>query len=188
MDTPTRSNSLNTYQVVLYDRALHPEFFELKTRRVERLNGFEFEAWLMNGAHVLRFESGSLCASELVTDQERGLPDTGVVTAFLCAGERDYDHSFAAGGLGYITTVQTETLAENLYLTTYEELLAFGREGESLIHQWEDDVGPCLSMLDMQRLSTEMHVQAYHLLANQGIVLRTQTIFEQKKNTRGEKR
>lgn len=180
MDTPTRINSLNTYQVVLYDRALHPEFFDLKTRRTEHLNGFEFEAWLMNGAHVLRFEAGPLCASELVTDQERGLPDLGVVTAFLCGGERDFDHSFAGGALNYITTAQTETLAENLYLTTHEELLAFGREGGALIHQWEDEAGPCLSMLDTQRFSTEMHVQAYHLLANQGVVLRTQTIFEQK--------
>jgi hypothetical protein len=180
METPARVNSLQTYQVILYDRALHPEFFDLKTRRVERLNDFEFEAWLMNGSHVLRFELGSLCASELVTDQDRNLPDLGVVATFLCAGERDYDHSFASGPVNYITTVQTETLAENLYLTTYEELLAFGQESNAMIHQWEDESGPCLSMLDMQRLSREMHIQAYHLLANQGIVLRTQTIFEQR--------
>ncbi len=180
MDTPTKLNSLQTYQVILYDRALHPEFFDLKTRRVEKLNGFEFEAWLMNGSHVLRFEVGQHCASELVTDLDRGLPDTGVVAAFLCAGERDFDHPLSDGEINYITTVQTETLSENLYLTTREELLAFGRENEALIHQWDDEVGPCLSMLDMQRLSTQMHIQAYHLLANQGIVLRTQTIFEQK--------
>ncbi len=179
METPARVNSLQTYQVVLYDRALHPEFFDLKSRRVEKRNGFEFEAWLMSGSHVLRFELGRACASELVTDQDRGLPDTGVVAAFLCAGERDYDHAFPSGRMNYITTVQTETLAENLYLSTHEELLAFGRESEAMIHEWADETGPCLSILDMQRLSREMHVQAYHLLANQGLVLRTQTIFEQ---------
>lgn len=180
METPAKVNSLQTYQVVLYDRALHPEFFELKGRRVDRLNGFEFEAWLMHGAHVLRFEMGGVCASELITDQERGLPDAGVVAAFPCGGERDFDHSFKTGPVNYITTVQTETLAENLYLATYEELLAFGRESEALIQTWNDEVGPCLSMLDTQRYSREMHAQAYHLLANQGIVLRSQTIFEQR--------
>lgn len=178
METPAKLNSLQTYQVILYSKALHPEFFDLKARRVENHANFEFEAWLMGGAHVLRFEHGSLCASELVTDQDRGLPDTGVVTAFLCAGERDYDHSFGRPCVNYITTVQTETLAENLFMSTHEELLAFGRENDALIHAWEDEVGPCLSMLDTQRHSREMHVQAYHLLANQGIVLRTQTIFE----------
>ena len=68
METPARVNSLQTYQVIVYDRALHPEFFDLKSRRVEKRNGFEFEAWLMSGSHVLRFELGRDCASELVTD------------------------------------------------------------------------------------------------------------------------
>ncbi|HZW10065.1 MAG TPA: hypothetical protein VFF69_09185 [Phycisphaerales bacterium] len=180
METPARVNSLQTYQVILYDRALHPEFFDLKARRVENLNSCEFEAWLMSGSHALRFEMGPLCACELITDQERGLPVAGVVAAFLCAGERDYDHSFGVAPVNYITTVQTETLAENLYMATHEELVAFGRESEALMHLWEDEVGPCLSMLDTQRYSREMHVQAYHLLANQGIVLRSQTIFEQR--------
>ncbi len=178
MENAAKLNSLQTYQVILYDRALHPEFFDLKARRVENVSAFEFEAWLMGGSHLLRFEMGSLCACELVTDQDRGLPNTGVITAFLCAGERDFDHSFKTSPVNYITTVQTETLAENLYMATFEELRAFGRESDALVHQWDDEVGPCLSMLDMQRLSREMHVQAYHLLANQGIVLRTQTIFE----------
>ncbi len=180
METSARTNSLQTYQIILYDRALHPEFFDLQERRVEQLNGYEFEAWLMEGGHVLRFEFGKLCACELLTDLDRGLPNTGVVTAFLCAGERDYDHAFKGTPLNYITTVQTETLAENLYISTFEELLAFGRDCKAMIRLWEDDAGPCLSMLDIQSHCDEIHVQAYHLRANQGIVLRSQTIFEHK--------
>ena len=34
-------------------------------------------------------------------------------------------------------------------------------------------------MLDMQRYHREVHVQSYHLVAQGGIVVRTQTIFEQ---------
>jgi len=178
MNTPTHTNSLQTYQVVLYDHALHPEFFDLKARRVEHLHGFEFESWLMGGSHVLRFERGGLCISELVTDRERNLPNTGVLTAFLCAGEHDYDHAFDEAQVNYITSAQTETLEESLYMSTLEELQSFGRECEAMIHQWHDEVGPCMSMLDMQLLNQELHVQAYHLLANQGLVLRVQTIFE----------
>jgi len=175
----TRVNSLQTYQVVLYDRALHPEFFELKARRVENHHAFEFETWLMGGSHLLRFEHEGVCASELVTDQEHNLPNTGVIAAFSCAGERDFDHAFEDDKVNYITTVQTETLAENLYLTTHEELKAFGLESDALVYEWADECGPCLSMLDTQVYNREVHVQAYHLLANQGLILRTQTIFEQ---------
>lgn len=178
MDTPIRSNLLQSLQVVLYNRALHPEFFDLKARRVLRQGDYELEAWLLPLGHVLRFEQGGHCVCELLTDQETGLPDLGVAEAFYCQGERDYDRLFTREGTNYMTTVQTEQLSENLYASTYEELSDFAREVEAVAHTWDDE-GPCLSMLDMQRYHREVHVQSYHLVAAGGIVIRTQTIFEQ---------
>jgi hypothetical protein len=173
-----KQNSLQSYQVVLYDRALHPELFQLRQRRVMTHGGYELESWVMRGAHALRFEYRGMCVTELVSDQEHGLPDSGVVAAFLCAGERDFDTSFERLKIGYMTTVQTEQLSENLYLATYEEMLDYASEVDAISHRWEDAAGPGLSMLDVQRFSKEIHIQSYHLVAAGGIVLRTQTIFE----------
>jgi hypothetical protein len=178
MNVPARGNSLQSYQVVVYDRALHPELFSLKGRKVVKHGKYELEAWIMCGQHVLRFESGPVCASELLTDQDRNLPATGVVTAFLCAGERDFEHRFRA--VTYMNTVQTETLSENLYSNTFDEMIQFGKESRSLMHEWSDDSGRCASILDIQRYQTQVHAQSYHLIATQGIVVRTQTIFEQR--------
>lgn len=178
MSVPVKSNSLQTYQTVLYNRALHPEFFPIKGRKVFRRSRYELEAWVMAGSHLLRFEHGPLCASELVTDQEGNLPDQGVVAAFLCAGERDFEHRFDREKVTYMTTVQTETLSENLYLATFEEMMTFSRESEALTYLWDDGAGRCLTMLDVQEFSREIHVQAYHLMAHGGLVLRTQTLFE----------
>jgi hypothetical protein len=178
MSVPVKSNSLQTYQTILYNRALHPEFFPLKGRRVIRRSRYELELWVMAGSHLLRFEHGTMVASELVTDQEGNLPDQGVVTAFLCAGERDFEHRFDSSRVTYMTTVQTETLSENLYLATYKEMLALAKESDALAYEWQDEVGKCLSMLDMQQFNREVHVQAYHLMAMGGLVLRTQTLFE----------
>ncbi len=179
MNPPAKSNSLQSYQMVLYNRALHPELFQLKARKVVRHNGWELEAWIMPGQHVLRFEHGGLCAAELLTDQDRNLPATGVVSAFLAAGERDYEHAFAKDRVTYMTTVQTESLSENLYAATYKEMLAFARQGDCMTHAWSDEFGGrCLSMIDVQRYSREVHAQSYHLIACGGVVIRTQTIFE----------
>jgi hypothetical protein len=178
MSLPAKSNSLQSYQVVLYNRALHPELFPLKGRKVVKHGEYELEGWVMPGAHLLRFEHRKVCASELLTDQEDNLPATGVVSAFLCAGERDYEHRFTEETATYMTTVQTETLSENLYLATFKEILEFSREADAVVHKWADDSGPCLSMLDLQRYNKEVHAQSYHLIAQGGIVLRTQTIFE----------
>ncbi|MEM1186382.1 MAG: DUF2617 family protein [Planctomycetota bacterium] len=180
MNQATKQNSLQTYQVVVYDRALHPELFELRKRRSIEHGGYELESWIMPGGHALRFEHDGACITELVTDQENKLPDTGVVAAFLCAGERDFDTSFDRVKMGYMTTVQTEQLSENLFIATFEEMLDYAGEVDALTHQWDEESGSGLSVLDVQRFSKEMHVQSYHLIPAGGIVLRTQTIFEHK--------
>ncbi len=180
MKTITKQLCTQSYQVILYNRALHPELFDLRDRRVQSHGRYELEAWLMPGNHVLRFGFGELCLSELVIDRENNLPSTGVVSAFPCAGERDFEQKFAAEKVNYLATVQTESLSENLYLTTHREMVEHVRENGSLHFAWDSDGGPNLSLLDVQTMSSEVHIQAYHLVAQGGFVLRTQTIFEHK--------
>lgn len=179
MSHPGKSTSLQAYRVILYNRALHPELFRVKGRRTIDHDGYEFEAWIMPGGHLMRFQDGSNCSTELITDHDESVPDRGLVAVFPCAGERDFEEKFG-GTIKYVTTVQTEQLPESLYRATLEELLEFGRENEALVHQWDDaDGGKCASILDVQRYRREVHAQSYHLLAQGGLVLRTQSIFEQ---------
>ncbi|MEO0631231.1 MAG: hypothetical protein AAFY46_10980, partial [Planctomycetota bacterium] len=92
MDMPTQPICTQSYQALLYDRALHPELFDLRSRRVHTSASAELETWLMPGGHVLRFERGPVCGTELLIDRESGLPESGVVSALLCAGEHEVDH------------------------------------------------------------------------------------------------
>jgi hypothetical protein len=179
MNLPTRPVSLQSYQSILYRRPLHPELFSLRQRKQLRHGAYELEAWLMPGAHMMRFQHQKFCACELVTYQEDGLPTDGAVTTLACAGEHEFEHRFEAERVTFMTAVQTETLTENLYTATYGEMLAFAEESGAVLHRWDDaELGKCLSMLDIQRFSKEVHAQSYHLIAQGGFVLRTQTIFE----------
>lgn len=175
---PANPNALQTYQVALYQRALHPELFTLRDRRTLRHADYEFEAWLMPAGHVLRFERGGSCVCELVTEREEGLPEVERVEAFFAAGEHEYERCFKALGINYMTNVQTEQLSENIYLATLDEMRQHAVEMDALAFEWEDDEGHCLSIVDVQRFSREVHAQCYHLLARGGVVVRTQSIFE----------
>ena len=180
MNAAAKYANLQAYRLVLYRRALHPELFPVKGRTAISYGDYEFEAWIMPGAHLMRFQYDGSCATEIITAQEDGLPERGLVAAFPCAGEKDHEHPFTEK-LNYLSTVQTETLPENLYNSTYKELVDFGREREALMHEWQDnDGGRCASILDAQRFRREMHVQSYHLLSQGGVVLRSQSIFEHK--------
>jgi hypothetical protein len=178
MNLPTKTNVLQTYQIILYNRALHPEAMSLKGRRVVKHGAYELEAWVLPGAHMLRFDHGTLCVSELLTDQEKTPPLQGQVSSFLCAGERDVEHKFPREKVTYMTSVQTETLSESLYAASLEEMLDHVRANHSLSHTWDDEAGRCLSLVDIQRMAKQVHVQTYHLVASASLVLRTQTIFE----------
>jgi hypothetical protein len=127
---------------------------------------------------MLRFDHRTLCVSELLTDQERTPPLQGQVSSFLCAGERDVEHRFPREKVTYMTSVQTETLSDSLYAASLEEMLDHARSNHSLSHTWDDEAGRCLSLVDIQRMARQVHVQSYHLIASAALVLRTQTIFE----------
>ncbi|MFG0286175.1 MAG: DUF2617 family protein [Phycisphaerales bacterium JB039] len=175
--SPLKPACLIAHQAILYNCAIDRNLFDPVLRRRLRLGGYGCELWLMPGAHAVRFEFGRLCATELVTDQEAGLPSAGVLSAFSCAGERDYEHSFGTSGASYLTTVQSEQLSDNLYQATASELRASAAETGALIHEWAGADGEGLSMVEVQLLAREAHIQTYHLLGG-GLVLRTQSIFE----------
>lgn len=178
MNQVTKASPLQAYQFHLCDRALHPELVDLKHRSVITHGTYELECWISPGGHMLRFERGKACLSELVTDTSVSLPGGSTVASFPCAGERDFDEFFERCDINYMTTVQSEQLSENLYLSTLQEMQGYGGEVDAPSHTWTDEAGTSLSMLDIQRHNREIHVQSYHLRAAGGVVLRTQTIFE----------
>lgn len=177
VSAPMKATSAQPYQILLYSRALHPELFQLKSRRVHKRGEYELEAWLMNGMHVLRFSHNGSCACELLTDQARS-PVSGIVAAFPCMGEREFEHTFEHEGVTFMSTIQTETLNETIYDSTYAEFCALAKENNALIAKWDDEGGKNLSVIDVQEYAEEVHVQCYHMLAGGRHVLRTQTIFE----------
>ena len=178
MSLSHKSPSTQLFRLILYRRALHPELFEMEVRRTDRHGEYEVESWITKSGHVVRFTVDGQVLTEVVIDQGDHLPETGLVHALPCLGEKDYEMQPEAR-IGYVTTIQTETLTDNLYLSTYREMETFARETGSVSRQWtEPDGGYGLSVLDAQKYRREFHIQSYHLLGASGLVLRTQSIFE----------
>ena len=177
MSVSSNPQQVQTLRMMLYRRPLHPELFKFDHRRAITHGEYEVEQWLLKGGHVIRFQVGKQCFTEVVSGDTNHLPDLGLVHALQAYGERDYDMP-TDGKIRFFTTIQTEQLAENIYQATYREMSDFARETGSLVTAYQDEAGPCLSLLDAQKYKREHHVQSYHLIASTGLVLRTQSIFE----------
>lgn len=181
MNPPFRAGATGqTLQLYLYRRPIHPDHFPLKGRRTITASSgkYELEAWVGPASHALRFRHGTFNCCELVIDRDSGLPIEGAVTGFPCAGEHDFQHQFGAERVNYNTAVQSESLSGNLYKATYEDMLDYAKQTDALTYKYEDSDGrKCLSLLDLQQLAREVHCQGFHLVALNGLVVRTQTIF-----------
>jgi hypothetical protein len=168
--------------MAIFRSAIHPEFFEIEDKVEVQHNGYDFEAWLCSGGHVLRFEYESICVSEVVFPEVDNLPDRGHVATMVCAGERDHEQDFG-DQITLINSMQIELLPEHLFSDSYIELSKFAEEVNAKVIRYDDGANKGLSILDVQRYNDQLHVQSYHLNSEHGIVLRTQSIFELKQET-----
>jgi len=174
----TPASKLEVYKTLLLSQHPSPDLFTIHDSRSIDRGGYSFSAWVAQGIHVLGVWSGLGCACEVVTDKPHDIPEAGIIDAFFCAGERDAEHAIPHTRITHMTAAQTEQLPNHLYQDTYNELDEMARHDEALIHRWSDGSGPCLSVIDIQDLAREVHAQAYHMIAAEGTVVRTQTIFE----------
>jgi hypothetical protein len=178
MSFASKTTSLQAYGMLLYRNALHPEFFAIEGRKRIQYGEYDFEAWIFRGGHCVRFNYGGSCVCEVVADQFAALPAKGQIISLPCAGEKDHEAQ-VADKIVFMTSIQTETLSDHLYVSTYNEMVEHGRECDGIMYLWTDGHGKRnLSLLDMQRYNEEVHLQSYHLRSDCSLVLRTQSIFQ----------
>jgi hypothetical protein len=176
MHVSPRGITASQYELAFFDHAVSGERFPDRIIRSYDKPDYRLEAWVLPGQHVLRFEHRGVSASELVTDHQAHWPHLQPTAHFPCAGEREFEHRFK--GAVYMTTVVTETLAQNLFRSTLQETVKCAEEESGVICRWEDTAGACVSVLEVQSEIDQIHVQAYHMIASQGLVVRTQSLFE----------
>ena len=178
MNIGHKSFNAQLFRLMVYRRALHPELLNIQRRCVDRHGDYEVESWLAPLGHVIRFEVGGKSLTEVVIEKGDHLPEMGLVHALPCLGEKDFEME-PESGIGYVTTIQTEALSDNLYLATYQEMCDFAHESNAMIHEWKNDDGiKNLSIIDSQKYKKEFHLQTYHMVGAHSMVLRTQSIFE----------
>jgi hypothetical protein len=178
LEITPKSSSPHAYAMLLYRRAVHPEFFGIEARRKVQHGDYEFEGWIFKGGHCIRFQYGAISFCEVVVDNPTSLPDRGLAGTLPCAGEHDHDEKITEE-INYMTSIQSESLSDHLYLGTYKEMLQHGRDSDSLMVAWSEPNGKQnLSLIDLQRFRNELHVQSFHLRAASGLVLRTQSMVQ----------
>src|SRR5579862_6187474 len=109
MPTNNRTKQRRTggLTLMLYQRALHPEFFKIfQSEQVSR-RAYDADIWLVEGGHVIIFTAGKTTLSEVIATQNEALNDGKLLQSIQCRGEK-YHEMTIGGNVRYMISTQEE--------------------------------------------------------------------------------
>ena len=181
MPTNNRTKQRRTggLTLMLYQRALHPEFFKIVQNEQVSRRAYDADIWLVEGGHVITFTAGKTTLSEVIVTQNEALNDSKLLQSIQCRGEK-YHEMMVGGNVRYMISTQEEQLTQTLYDATRHEISTYAarRELMNAEGQLPGDAGGFLSVLDIERRSHELLVQSFHLFDENLMVIKTQAIIE----------
>jgi len=163
----------------LYDRPVHPEFFDtLALRQVER-DGYRLTVRITATGHVLSWSDGCTHLAEVTATRQQELPQTGDRLTHPFRGERG-GRCELVRGIRYLMNLQVEVLPAELFLNFQEELLDEGRR-KGLVHGRSPHhrlgVSP-LSIVIAEALKHSLSVSTFHTFPDEFAVIKTQSLIE----------
>lgn len=163
----------------LYDRTIHPEFFDaFATRRVER-DGYRLAVLITPTGHVLEWACGSARLTEVTAATDSELPAAGRRLAHRFGGGRGGRCDIAAG-VRYQVSSQVEVLPPEQFERVHEELLIDGAKKGLLYHFRPSHrlrLSP-LGVVIVDARPASLSVSAFHTFPDELAVVKTQSLIE----------
>src|SRR5947209_20487186 len=118
MSNRTKQRRSGGLTLLLYQKTLHPELFNiLGTEQVSR-RMYEADVWLVEGGHVVSLTAGKHTLTEVITTAPGPLNDRGQLQSIPCRGERYHEMTHPGGNIRYMISTQEEQLSQTIYDAT----------------------------------------------------------------------
>jgi len=163
----------------LYERPLHPEFFEVLNSRTLTRDGYTLSVRLTRTGHVLSWNDGHVHLEEVTATGEMGLPELGRRLAHDFHSSRD-GRCDLPGGIRYRISSQLEVLPLEQFLHFHEEMLQEGSRKGMVFHcKTGNRLGPSpLGVVIVQTVSSGLSTSAFHTFPEELAIIKTQSLIE----------
>lgn len=163
----------------LYDRALHPELFEILAQRKVTHNGQRLTVRMTPMGHVLEWTDGIITLSEVIATDEQLLPTHGRQLAYRFQGESQggWNHPL---GIRYSVAMQLERMTPEVFAHEHDELLADGYNRGLLVHYRHNvrvGLNP-LGFVSIEVLPTGLNITTFHTFPDEFAFVKTQSLIE----------
>jgi len=178
METRARQQ-VSELRFIVYNRALHPELFDIYHDHRIAKDHFEAQIWVTGLSHVIGFFRRDATFLEVVAEASLPLPVRGKLTSSAFRGERDQQFEHVEG-IRYLSSFQVERMSRRLYAKVCGDLAEHGAKHGLLVPfpQWSSNGQVPFSYLDYEARPGQLHVFAYHAFPGESTLIKTQSIFE----------
>src|SRR6185437_4265969 len=179
MSHRTKQRRSGGLTLLLYQRTLHPELFNILASEQVSRRAYEADIWLVEGGHVISLTAGKNTLTEVILTRNEPMTDRGLLQTIPCRGEKYHEETYG-GSIRYMISTQEEQLTQTLYDATKHEISTYAAKRELMTAEGQGtgDAGGYLSVLDIERRSHELLVQSFHLFDETQMVIKTQAIIE----------
>ena len=163
----------------LYDRPLHPEFFDLlATKRVD-CRGYRVVVHITPTGHVLHWSHEDERITETMATADQLLPGRGQRLTHRFGGSRGGRCDVKPGLRSQVGT-QVEVLPPEQFERVHEELCGEGeRKGLLFLFRPENRLRlPPIGVVIVEALSRCLSIAAFHTFPNEFAVVKTQSLIE----------
>jgi hypothetical protein len=164
----------------LYERPLHPEFFDiLAVRRIER-SDYEVIVHITRSGHFITWKNADRLLTE-VADVDQAFPEERRHLSYRLRGEHAATVS-CGHGIVYQMNFQVETLAPEIFREVHAEILADGTK-RGLLHNFGPHQRLTYSPLGYVAVETRarcLFVSTFHTFPDETTVVKSQTLIEKK--------
>ncbi|AQT67550.1 hypothetical protein STSP2_00698 [Anaerohalosphaera lusitana] len=177
MDNPKTKLEISELSFSLYQRSLHPELFNIYSKRQIRTENYDAQIWATGCSHVVSAYHKGMCLSELISMPGQPLPKRGLVERFQFRGQKNHRCRLSKG-VSYMTDFQVEKMSPNLYRQSHIDLERFAKNRGIFVKFPEmssSGLEP-FSYIDFEARKTELHIHAFHAYPDQVTIIKTQSL------------
>ncbi|MDB5351439.1 MAG: hypothetical protein JWN86_2686 [Planctomycetota bacterium] len=163
----------------VFGRSVHPDWFAVRVHSRITRTGWEADARIVEGGHVITWASGDVRLTEILAGPETLLPDLGLLFHSHVKHERS-TRLAPDGRVEYQTCFEAERLDAEVFAHLNEELILDASSGD-LFHRFApaNRMAPSpMSRIHVEARSRGLSIQAFHTFPEERAIVRVQSLFE----------
>jgi hypothetical protein len=177
-----QKQKVSTLRFYLYDRPLHPELFDIYYDHQVTMERYEAQLWVTGCTHVIAFHSDGQSLVEVTADADCELPRHGIQLELPFRGEKAHE-TLKQWPIHYMMNFQVESMSPMAYSRTHHELARLGARRGLFVPfpTWRSRSLTPFTFIDYEVRPDQLHVFTFHAFPDDLTMVRTQSIFELKR-------